>query len=602
MATLYGLPMKSRVSSEFSVGAKRTQLLKPEALAAHVQADQTVKIVSGLFGLLWFIYAGGWAVLLPTSLDFTTHDDWAQHHLAWASFRQAPWSFPLGFLPDVGRPLGTYLAYMDGNPLWSSLCKVLLTPFEPFLKGHELQFIGAYMASCFVMQGYMAARLVGLISSHRGTVLLGAALLVMAPPLVSRIGHDTLCGHWLLLVALELMLTAGKVPLAKSCRLGFLALCVACGTHPYLLAMLFPSLVASVVLAKTGRERWRPREQFTVLVAMAATTLFALWGFGFVGHGAQAASDDFGIFSANLNTLVNAEGWSRFIGDFPKRRLQYEGFGYLGMGGIAAVLVGFLFLRGRPHVDDARRLGVIWTWAWVAFVFAVSPVAVLGTRELYHLTSLPSWVYSLGDIFRSSGRFVWPLVYTLLTLSVLRIVRTRPAKQAVSILLALCLLQVADLKMTRASRQFLAPRGHALSHPAWTALGPPYRQLTLVPPLFAPSQPTCIGRSVPQTKQVLPFVKLAVEHHMSINSAYVSRFQHEKMAAACLALVNQLAAGHVERDAVYIVFDFMLPYLGQAREQLFCAKLEGLRACIHKENRDAFRTKIAALHEHLPSP
>ena len=64
------------------------------------------------------------------------------------------------------------------------------------------QYLGLWMLVCFVLQGVFAAWLVGAWTRRLSLQAAGAAMFVMMPVLLIRIGHPALCSHWLLLWAL----------------------------------------------------------------------------------------------------------------------------------------------------------------------------------------------------------------------------------------------------------------------------------------------------------------------------------------------------------------------------------------------------------------
>ena len=125
---------------------------------------------------------------------------------------------------------------------------------------------------------------------------------------------------------------------------------------------------------------------------------------------------------------------------------QYEGYQYLGLGGFLLVLTGTVILALRRG-QDARRLGYATLWLTPAFVvwyvMAVCPTvtafghAVLLTENRRSAAAGPRVL----SIFRSSGRFGWPITYFVLLSSVL-LTLTVDRRAALAILAFALLIQV----------------------------------------------------------------------------------------------------------------------------------------------------------------
>ena len=67
-----------------------------------------------------------------------------------------------------------------------------------------MQYLGLWLLLCYVLQGALAARLLGRWTSSVALQALGAALFVLVPTLLARVGHAALCAHWLILWAMLL--------------------------------------------------------------------------------------------------------------------------------------------------------------------------------------------------------------------------------------------------------------------------------------------------------------------------------------------------------------------------------------------------------------
>jgi hypothetical protein len=156
------------------------------------------EVAASLFGLLWFLANGGANALHPTHLGWLMKKgDWAEHLLGWLFFRLEPWRLPLGSIRRLSYPIGTWLAYTDSIP-WLSVALRTLHHLLPV----DFQFIGPWLALCFILQGAFGGRLVASFSTAPLHRFLGGALFVLSPVLRTRVGHDALCAQWPLLALL----------------------------------------------------------------------------------------------------------------------------------------------------------------------------------------------------------------------------------------------------------------------------------------------------------------------------------------------------------------------------------------------------------------
>jgi heme O synthase-like polyprenyltransferase len=93
--------------------------------------------------------------------------------MGWLFFRDTPWTFPLGSVPSLLYPAGTTIGFTDSNPIVS----ILLKPLSSWLPA-EFQFIGPWLAFCFICQGYFGAALAGLVTKDKAQQVLAAMMFV----------------------------------------------------------------------------------------------------------------------------------------------------------------------------------------------------------------------------------------------------------------------------------------------------------------------------------------------------------------------------------------------------------------------------------------
>lgn len=534
-----------------------------------------------VLGVLWYLVVGGAGTLDPTNLDWVGGGDHAQHVLGWLHFRTAPWGFPLGKTPSLLYPLSTSVGYTDSNP-WVSLA---LKPFSRWLP-RDFQFIGSWFALCFALQGWMGVKLMERLTPGLGRHLLGASLFIMAPVLLARSGHDTLCAHWLLLGLLWLHLRPRADRRAAWRDVGgALAFNVlAAGIHPYLVVMVF-TLTVALLASLVWRERllsWPAGGAALAGVLGAVGGLFVL--LGYVGQGTGLAADlSFGHFSADMLTLFNPQGFSRLLPDLPQRPGQYEGFGYLGTGGLALAVV--LLLQPsrwwpRAKAELRARLPLVLAVGALTLLAFSTVVSVAGWKVL-SLRGLTQALLPVLAPFRASGRFIWVLDYALLT-GLLALVswrwKQRP-RVLTGLLLGAVLLQFLDTDDVWFRERFGGDAWPRLTAPEWEQLDPAYRHVVLFPPSIPNWQEPCVAQSFPENAYVR-FGDLAYRKGLTTNSVYLARFDAARLKAHCEALRADVRAGRFDGDTLYVVDEKEVPAFLRPEAGLTCGVLDGYTVCV----------------------
>ena len=380
-----------------------------------VMAQCCTSLIGGILGFAWFILVFGPSILNPTYLGWVMQGDGAQHVLGWLFFRHEKWSWPLGSVSSFPYPVGTTVGYTDSIP-WVAILARTLSPFLP----EDFQYIGPWLGLCFFLQGWFGVRIVQELSPNPLIQILGGACFILDPVLLWRIGHDSLCAHWLILGLIWLHLRSwpeGRTPhQALVLTLGFCM--ISAGVHPYLAAM-----VLALALALVCRFHWvdhsLSRRQMALWGGVyGAATLGVFAALGYIGSGISWGANGFGEYSADLLTLVNPAGSSRFLPALPVAPGQYEGFGYVGSGVLVLSIIGMGLIWYNPSALRSRSLK-----PWVPLGICVALLAVFALSSKVTLVGKPiltlghfyrPWIEIIAP-FRTSGRFIWPLHYLYIT-------------------------------------------------------------------------------------------------------------------------------------------------------------------------------------------
>lgn len=552
-------------------------------------------IAAGTFGGIWFVMAAG-KLVNPFNVEALLVEDWSTHVLGWLFFRNESLNVPYGRIYGLLYPLGTTIGYTDSIP-WAAFFFRLFSWALP----KNFQFIGLFMMSCYVFNAACGAWVVRAVSPRQIDQALGGVFFVLLPALLLRLGHPSLCAQGILLVPLGLAIRMAADPRqAKRMALVALGLCtLAAGFHPYLAVMVLTVAAAVPVKLWLIDKKLPLLWALGVLVAMPLAMLAVFAFFGYFLGGVERSGLGFGGFSADLGTFVNPLAYSRWFHAKPQGGLQYEGFAYLGVGVMLLIALTLLSLLVRARSAwrlPWRRLlffvpGVLLT---AAFSFA-TPWSLFG-QPVYDFASFYAQVPpNLLGPFRSSGRFIWPLMYALVTFGVVGVVRLwRHLPWAPPAVLAIALaLQLGDITNAPVADHFKPSALMKLTNPAWANVDGKYEHLDIVP---AEIWSICGGRAGYRHPVVIGLAYHAYLHHLTYNSGYVARASVDQ-AATCQREEQKVMAGELDPKTVYVVW----PDIAQSMMQhgAVCGPLDGLIICVRPAGGDdAFASALKASQPH----
>lgn len=531
-------------------------------------------IFSAILGGILFLCIYGVHVLNPG------YDDWlilggdrAQHYLGWISYRNAPWSFPLGMTQNLVYPYPVSIIFTDSIPLFAMLFK-LLSPLLPPV----FQYFGLWGLLCFVLNGAVSAKILKRYVKNDAAAVLGSVFFILSFQAVSRLFvHTSLASHWLILLAIlafvyhDLYFQNLKTGLWYWAALAFL-----CSTiHLYFIPMCGIILLGFCLLDLLRTKKlYRPALFLCVYVAVAFITLLFLGGFtGQISY----LTSTLGDFSFNLNSFFDSMDTGLFFPALPSFPEQYEGYAYLGAGifTLLAVTCANLLraqLRSRRRQTAASPQAAFPAQASAAAPFQASKAsqplqtssplrgqgALLLCSALICLAALivaasfrvtwgqhilfeyhvPEIILKIWDAFRSSGRFAWICVYFLFLFAVCADIRVCPRRPK-TMILALCVsLQLLDISPLLQERHgwFSSVLTYVSPHFSgqWDAL-PQNRQLKHL--LIYPQM---------GWDQLKAFAEFALKNDWTINQFYMARVDADIQAEALRHLIQP------QEDTLYV--------------------------------------------------
>jgi hypothetical protein len=470
--------------------------------------------------------------------------DLSQHYLGWRMFRNSPWYFPIGLMDNIVYPFKESMIYTDSIPLFAVIFK-LLSPILPA----NFQYFGLFGIMCYALQGGVGAILVRKIGGTTLHAILGSIFFILSTTMMQRIYyHTSLAAHFIILLT---MLVCLKKPVAnyKTDTLAWSGLLfLTASIHLYFVPMvmffMFFYLLRNYLLSK------RLKPQLLIAGISLAALLVTMFCFGaFYAH-ANAGAGGLGYYSANLNTFVNPQGMSRFLKDLPLATDgQYEGNSYIGLGIIMAVIMIlsvqlyqtnkfkrktlFSPLKTAPYV-----IGVV----LASLLFSLSFDITFNQYKLFTYPVIPP-IKHIWSIFRSTGRYTWPVIYICILLCVWWIIKKLSFKKGIVILSVFLVLQGADLK------DYFIAKGNGfktktawqteLGAPVWTELAKEYNHIFFLGDYLR-------GDS---------FLDLAANNKMDVNDAYLARKNSTEISDNKQQEIAYLKQNGAKTDMLYIFTD-----------------------------------------------
>lgn len=445
-----------------------------------VAASQSARLAACSFAVAWFFHLHFGTTLRVTNIAWMVRGDWASYLWGFSFFRNAPWSFPLGNTPNLFFPYGTSIAFTDANP-WCSVFFKLLSPLLPL----DFQFSGWWFLLCFVLQALYGTLITSTMTEDKVRQALGGALFALTPLLPSRVGHIALSGFFFLTAGIYFHLKPlrSHEQAVRTLWHALALLAWAAGTHGYLSVMLL-ALVLGWLCRLTGSDApfsWR--QGSLAAVAAVGVTLSVYWLFGYVGgQPTVLTAKGFGQFSGDLTALVNPQGWSRFVGSIPYSPRQHEGFLYLGTGVLLLLAVRLALVVRRhpkPHLAGQRYPSMLVLTLLAMWLYSLSNHVAYRGEVVLDLDGFYRHFSQLTGIFRSSGRFAWPLHLALIAAGISSACAFSRAWVGRLLLLVAVALQATEIKAERLdfSETDLAP----MRDPAWRSTRNDYRHLVMLP-------------------------------------------------------------------------------------------------------------------------
>ena len=393
--------------------------------AARSDAVLTLLLAAAYFQIVW-----GFSIVDPTNLDwiFAVERDLTRYLTSVAYYRTSSWSFPITSFDSMLYPVGTSITNADGIPILAVPYKLL----DPLLPERIFQYFGIWLFGCVWLQALFAKKILATFGLPVPVQWVGVLLSTADLPQALAIWHAALWAHWTFLAGFYLVLQR-ELPLKRTAALVFLVPWI----HPYLLAMVLTTVVASFVKHRRSK---RIAVEIAVVVGALLLSCFLVGYFHLPTGEAKA-----GEYQADLFALVNSSGTGLVPALVPIRNFD-EGYVYLGLGGIVlAVLLVAGGVLSRARVPGLHELPLLFVClAMGAYAFSASP-RVLG-HELGPIPVLSDLLSPVQARLRCNGRFLWPLWQYIVLFGVPNAWRMfRDVRAARGVVAGVLALQVVDV-------------------------------------------------------------------------------------------------------------------------------------------------------------
>lgn len=272
------------------------------------------------------------------------------------------------------------------------------------------------------------------------------------PTLLARWGHLSLMAQWEPILALLVYFRSGTSQWRiRGTGSTLLLAVVTLFTDAYLFVMVMGILAAT--LARGLAERRLSVYRAGLVVASFAVVLGCLLSVGgFLDTGGSLQDGGFGTFSANLLSplvpLPSAIFPALSQNFYDPTGGQYEGYCYIGLGGMFLLVVALPWLCCSVR-QKLYRLAPLLVVVAGFTLFALSNHIYVGPWQAIHIP-LPTSVLALASIFRSSGRFVWPALYALVA-ALIAGAAARWGRAGAWLLIIAALLQILDTAPLRSA-------------------------------------------------------------------------------------------------------------------------------------------------------
>jgi hypothetical protein len=476
---------------------------------------------------------------------------------------QDEWRWPITVTRLFNPPEGVNIVFTDPVPIAALLGKLSFK-----LTGDLPLYMGKWILLSYALQSLIAWLIFRQLGLPALVALAAAALILLVPSFIARIGHIGLVAHFIVLASILFYLRSVSVARTREIYLHAIAIGSVLCVNPYLLAMSATIFIAGVLEA-TLRRRISWYQATVAIFVMGLVAGVVAFAFGIIGQGGHLPSmGGFGHYSMNLLSPIvpQVSAIPGFGSMIDSTGGQYEGFNYLGAGSL--LLLAFVLVFRFPVVRDVLLRNRILMVALIGLtLYAASSKIYAGSWLVADLgyENLPV-LKSLTSVFRSSGRFFWPVSYFIIIGATAVALRTMNPRFATALIVFAVAVQAADIAPVVTSTKAGTVAKTEIDVDAWTQAAEAYHEFTLYPEYH------CVVP--PLRDKVLQLQLIAARAGIPVNGAYTNRLQLS-CSDTRTRVLGKINAASVTSKPLVIIFDGTLPIhllKSKAAEGLTCRK------------------------------
>ena len=505
---------------------------------------QKYSIPLGL-GIVAFLAVLGYKRLIPWNIAWLAqgeNQDMIQHYFGWEFFRNSGWNIPLGENPKYGIDIRNSIIYTDSIPLLAFIFK----PFAYFLP-ETFQYFGIWLLICFVMQSIFGWRLISIFIENTISRVAVTLLFLFAPIFLERLNvHFALSGQFIVLAALGNYFTKKKNSNGLTWRL---TLVFALLIHAYLFLMVLVIWIAAVIRS-TNRANDLKKGFLTAFILIATASLS---GYFVIPSGGEIYSAHYGIFRWNMASLFYPDGWSNTLKNVLEYDVNLENSSYLGLGVI------FLLFFALPQIQIAKSFMKTYWSLFFAMIFlltfAISNNVGLGPLKFQF--SLPASILKVFDLFRASGRMIWPIIYALILTGAVLLHRRFKIRTSTFILIVAAILQIIDTQIGWKELNHDLHVGKSLGmkiDSRWNEIAKDYKEVVEIP-------------KDNQSENWLTMGQIASKFGLATNIVYLSRVSSEDVKQMAKEIEEEVKTCNLSESRIYILSDKELLELCEAKRR-----------------------------------